>query len=56
MRIFFLQTLKDSKIKIQDSTALTNLYLQQLKKINTVIKNLHEDLQYDYERQLEDLR
>lgn len=55
VRIFFLQTLKDSKIKIQDSTALTNLYLQQLKKINTIIKGLHEDLQYDYQRQVEDL-
>lgn len=55
VRIFFMQTLKDSKIKIQDSTALTNLYLQQLKKINSVIKGLHEDLQYDYQRQVEDL-
>ena len=55
VRIFFLQTLKDSKIKIQDSTALTNLYLQQLKKINTVIKTLHEDLQYDFEQELKEL-
>lgn len=55
VRIFFLQTLKDSKIKVQDSTALTNLYMQQLKKINSIIKTLHEDLQYDYRRQVEEL-
>ena len=35
------------------SIQLTNLYEQQLKKIAKVVAGLHEDLQYDYERQLQ---
>jgi len=30
------------------STALANLYKQQIKKLNAAIGTLHEDLQYDY--------
>ncbi|MFT3980756.1 MAG: hypothetical protein QM687_09830 [Ferruginibacter sp.] len=35
------------------STALENIYLSLLKKINQSIGALHEDLQYDYKRKLE---
>ena len=53
--LFFCTSLKDSKIRIQDSTALNNLYQAQIKKIKKVLNTLHEDLQYDYLRQLEEL-
>jgi hypothetical protein len=36
------------------STALNNLYHQQLKKIEKAISTLHEDLQYDYRRMMEE--
>jgi len=53
--IYFCQQWKQSKIPVRKSTALTNMYAAQLKKIRTTIAALHEDLQYDYKTQLEQL-
>lgn len=50
----FCQSLKQSGIPFMKSTALNNLYHQQLKKIEKAISTLHEDLQYDYRRMMED--
>jgi len=44
----FCITLRESGIPFHKSTALNNLYLAQVKKINKIIGSLHEDLQYDY--------
>ena len=52
--IHFCQCLKQSGIPFMKSTALNNLYHQQLKKIEKAISTLHEDLQYDYRRMMED--
>ncbi len=52
---YFCSCIKAHKIPIHKSTALTNLQNAQLKKIKAAIATLHEDLQYDYLRQLEDL-
>jgi hypothetical protein len=53
--LHFLRTLKASGIKLNKSTQLTNLYQAQVKKIRAAIGTMHEDLQYDYLSQLEDL-
>ena len=53
--LFFCTALKQSRIPIHQSTALTNLNEAQKKKIKKVLNTLHEDLQYDYLRQLEEL-
>ena len=53
--IYFCLTLKQSKIPVRKSAALTNMYVAQLKKIHTVVATLHEDLQYDYAAQLNNL-
>jgi len=53
--LFFCTELKKSGIPIYQSTALTNLNQQQIKKINKVIATLHEDLQYDYQLQLDEI-
>lgn len=53
--LFYCKTLKESGITYQKSTALVNLYDGQLKKIRKAIETLHEDLQYDYNRELETL-
>lgn len=50
--IYFCDTIKSSGIRINNSAALTNLYNNQVKKIKTVINTLHEDLQYDYNKQI----
>ncbi len=43
------------KIPVLKSTALMNLYKSQVKKIETSIGVLHEDLQHDYLRELKKL-
>jgi hypothetical protein len=53
--IYFCQQMKEIVPNIQRSTVLHNLYLAQIKKINAALKPLHEDLQYDYKRDLEGL-
>lgn len=55
LRIFFCQQLKASGIPFQQSPVLNNLYNGQLKKINSVLFTLHEDLQHDYQREIKEL-
>jgi len=52
---YFLHRVRQSGIPIDKHPVLTNLYQTQLKKIRSVIATLHEDLQYDYERELKGL-
>lgn len=54
--IHYLSSIKESGIAIHKSQVLTNLYEMQLKKIGKVLPTLHEDLQYDYGKQIEELR
>ena len=53
--IYFCSLLKASDIQIYRNQALTNLYEQQLKKIQKAISSMHEDLQYDYLKTAENL-
>ncbi len=53
--LHFCTTLKNSSIPVKKNAVLNNLYLFQLKKIEKIIATLHEDLQYDYLRQLRKL-
>src|SRR6202000_1654395 len=52
---YFCSKIKKSGIPIQNSPVLNNLYQQQLKKIRAVIDTMHEDLQYDYLKELKGL-
>lgn len=54
-RIYFCQKLKSSGIPFHNNIVISNLYASQLKKINTVLATLHEDLQYDYLKELKGL-
>ena len=53
--LYYCTLIKQSGIKIHKSTALNNLYDAQIKKIKKTLPSLHEDLQYDYTRVLEEL-
>lgn len=53
--LYYLTNLKGLKISWHKSTALTNLYNAQIKKINAAIGTMHEDLQHDYQRNLDRL-
>lgn len=46
--IYYCKKLKNSGIPYHKSQMILNIYEGQLKKINLLIKGLHEDLQYDY--------
>ncbi|MEP6616183.1 MAG: hypothetical protein ABJA57_06365 [Ginsengibacter sp.] len=50
--LYFVTKIKESGIPIQKSTALNNLFNNQLKKIKVAVSLLHEDLQYDYLKQM----
>lgn len=51
--IHFCKQLNSLGLDYHGSTALTNLYEVQLKKIRKAIESLHEDLQYDYQKLLQ---
>lgn len=53
--VHFCTTLKESGIPIQKNTVINNLYKSQVQKIQKALEGLHEDLQYDYARQIEAL-
>lgn len=53
LHIYFCLKLKESGIPFHKSQLLVNMYEQQLKKIRTAISTLHEDLQSDFNSDLE---
>jgi len=55
VHIYFCVKLKASNIPYHKSQLLVNMYEQQLKKINTLILGLHEDLQQDYFNELQQI-
>ena len=48
----FCMSIKSSGIKYTNSPVLTNLFNNQVKKIKKSVAALHEDLQYDYDKEL----
>lgn len=55
LKIYFCTKIKTSRIRIDDSVMLSNLYNREVEKIKTTIAKLHEDLQYDYKQELDKL-
>lgn len=53
--IHFCSRLKTFKPSITRNTTLLNLYERQLAMVEKIVSTLHEDLQYDYRLELEDL-
>ena len=53
--LHFCKTMKASGIPFADSPVLVNMYRNQLKKISKVTATLHEDLQYEYLKELKQL-
>lgn len=53
--IHFCTKLKKSGISIKSSNSLSNLYLNQVRKIRAAISTLHEDLQHDYMEEIAEL-
>ncbi len=53
--LYFCAKLKSFTPSIFNNVALSNLYERQLVAIRKKMKGLHEDLQYDYQLELEEL-
>lgn len=53
--IYFCKKLKRSGIPLHKSVQLGNLFDQQIKKINSLLKDMHPDLAYDFKNELERL-
>jgi len=53
--IYFCQQLNEFKPSIHRSITMKNLYNRQVEQISKALKTLHEDLQFDYEDELEEL-
>ena len=53
--IYFCKKLKTSGIPLNKNPALKKLYENQLAKVKKLMVGLHEDIQYDLNRELEDL-
>ncbi len=51
--IHFCKGMKEAKLSIKKNQVLSNLYHAQLKKIDKALSQLHEDLQYDYQKDIE---
>lgn len=53
--IYFCQKLKNFKPSINKSPRLTNTFERQVILIQKAVSALHEDLQYDYQQEIEEL-
>lgn len=53
--LYFCKKLKAMKPSISRNTTLTNLYNRNIEAITKKVLKLHEDLQYDYNLQLENM-
>lgn len=50
--LFFCSTLKKSGIAFEMHPVIKNMYQAQLKKIKKTLTSLHEDLQYEYAKEV----
>ena len=53
--IYFCNVLKNMSPSIKRDQTLFNIYLRQIEIVKKIISTLHEDLQYDYNLELENL-
>ena len=54
--LYFCKKLKAFSPSIKRNVTLTNMYERQIASINKIISSLHEDLQYDYALEMEELK
>lgn len=53
--LYFCQKMKESKLNYKANRVVFNMYINQVKRIQKAIAQIHEDLQYDYREALESL-
>jgi uncharacterized pyridoxamine 5'-phosphate oxidase family protein len=53
LRIYFCRRMKEQELPINKTPVLSNMYQNQLKKIEKTVAALHEDLQYDFRKAMD---
>ena len=53
--LYFCQKMKEFRPSISRNKVLKGIFSKQIERIQTLIKKLHEDLQYDYEQRIGEL-
>jgi hypothetical protein len=53
--LYFCRKFNELKIPVHKSVTLSNMYQRQLQKIKKAAGTLHEDLQFDYDKEVEQL-
>ncbi len=54
--LYCCRLIKGMSAAIKSNTVIINIYQQQFKKINTAVATMHEDLQYDYLKEMQKLQ
>ena len=55
LRLFFCETLQASGMSFDDYKVIVNLYAQQRKAVEKLYGQMHEDIQYEYQRRVNSL-
>ena len=55
LRIYYCEKLKEENIPFEKSKVMLNMYNRQIQKIKNALATLHEDLQADYSRVVDEL-
>ncbi|MCK9450216.1 MAG: hypothetical protein M0Q90_00805 [Bacteroidales bacterium] len=55
LRLYYCQSLKKSKIKINRHPVIYNLYNRQIDQLEKTLAALHEDLRHDYQKEIVEL-
>ena len=55
LRIYFCQKLKETKLHRRSNQVIINMYNREVERIKKVVSMLHEDLQFDYEEDINEL-
>lgn len=55
IRIYFSKKVKTARINLDSSKVISNLFYREIEKIKNIYSKLHEDLQYDYKEEIEQL-
>jgi len=55
LRIYFCQKLKATKLHRRSNQVIINMYNREVDRIKKVVSMLHEDLQFDFEEEINEL-
>lgn len=53
--IYFCKKMKSSRLNYKHNRVVFNMYINQIKRIQKVLSMLHEDIQFDYREELENI-